>query len=174
MKRLIGMKGLFFLFALLLSATLARAQAFVVGGTLQVAQDGPVTATLAGNTSPDSFTIDLIYSTGETGNNVQDRFAVQTLFTSSSPIGSTASTPPLAADTHLQLRLFNTSPNQPRYVATTGDIGKDIGPHSQDAGVAYGPNDTALVGFPTRAGGGFSVFVSLSNVTSIGGGGGRS
>jgi hypothetical protein len=169
MKRFTGMLKALFLFTLLLSAVVARAETFVVGGALQVARDGSVTATLTGNASSDSFVVDMIFSTGPG----QDQFGVQTLFNSNSPIGSTTATGTLAADTPIQLRLFNTTPGQPRYVATTGDIGKDFGPHSQDAAVAFGPNDTALVGFPTRSGAAFSVFVRLSNVTSLGNNGCR-
>jgi hypothetical protein len=193
MKALTVLHKLLLGIALLTSALAVQAQNTVSGGSLFVAQPGPIDATLLGTGGTNFFFIDFWYSTCDancSNPQRQDAFAhafsngQPGTFTAASSVGSKMTLQPQPGDPiNGQLvstfpqgtPIFVTMSNGDQFVSTGNN--KDLGrAYSQTALVTYGPNNTATVAFPS-ANGGMDLTVGLTNVfngSSTGGGGCRS
>jgi len=147
----------------------------VIGGQLQVAQSGSLFATLV--SSPTPFTqafFDLVWPTGlqvDVANHQIDAIAVAQPGPAWS--GTTVELRPLQPGTPIVLRETLTHPSPtPAETATTGnDLGTVLPGANPIARVTFGPNNTALVTFPSF-GAGPDYVLRLSNVTSFGSAGG--
>jgi hypothetical protein len=170
------------------AVAIAPAQAQVIDGPLYAAGTDPVTVQLLGASQP--FQANIFWSTGPGRFDFQQSTAIGT-----TP-GSILATPALAGGTGLILGTLVTpgfsGPDVGSALLTTGNPdGKAFFPQGvpspfefigADAAVFYGPNNTALVGFPGTADGSltgpfssFAIRFSVSNVIgSLGGGSCRS
>lgn len=160
-----------------------RAQTPVMGGTLIVAQDGPVTATLLGSDVPASYTysLNLWWATGPGPGDVRNGgyFASQ-VNGQSSPVGSSLTYPALRAGTpivigatvlsgsheqnNFRAELMHTGMAQPMIIVQPETV-----PTFAVAGVTYLSGNRAQIGIPlTSEGGSFVLRVGLSNACSPG------
>lgn len=160
-----------------------RAQTPVPGGTLIVAQDGPVTATLLGSDVPTTHTysLNVWWATGPGPGDIQNGGSFASQFNGqSSPAGSSFVSPPLRAGTpivigatilsgsvaegNFRAELIHTGMAQPMMI-----VQPDTVPTFPLAGVSYLSGNRAEVGFPLSSGGGsFVLRVGVSNACSPG------
>jgi hypothetical protein len=177
-------RSLPFYLSLVASAILAAApaKAQVIDGPLYAASTDPVTVQLLGATQ--SFQTNIFWSTGSGQYDFQQSTAIGT-----TP-GSILATPVLASGTGVILGTVVTpgftGPDVGSALLTTGNpANKAFFPEGvpplfefigADAAVFYGPNNTALVGFPGTADGSlagpfssFAIRFSVSNVIGFGG-----
>ena len=171
------------------STTIDPNQPYVLGGALQ-GNGTPVIATLLRADTPNLDTLSLIYSTQDGPPNQQDHWGSLFMFTTASPTGTTVTLRPTAPINGVATSVFPVGNSLIFTLLSTVDIPGNPGPSlfltgnpkSKDlgfsrrfpAGVIYGSDATALIGFPDlssaprpSAFGGFPVAIFVRGVCRL-------